>query len=264
MNAAEYANMYREEEGHWWYLGMRRIVLSILRESMLPPNPRVLDAGCGTGFAMGWLRLHYAAVVTGLDISARGLDFCRRRGEQRLIRGDVSDLPLRSGYFDLATSFDVLSHVAGEDSRLRALEELARVLEPGGYLLIRVAAHEWLRSSHDDEILTHHRYCEKELRESVASAGFTVIRSTYANTILFPAAVVWRMLKKARLAPGGSDVRPATRGTRRTNRILMSILESEAALLGRPQVRFPTGLSLFLLARKPEPKHEDRKGRKEL
>jgi SAM-dependent methyltransferase len=250
MNPAEYAHMYREEERHWWYLGMRRIVLSILQPALLPEFPRVLDAGCGTGFNLGWLRQHYGARVTGVDVSPHGLSFSRSRGEASLVRGDVSGLPFRPASFDLVTVFDVLSHVAGEEPRRRALVELMRVLTPGGSLLIRVAAHEWLRSSHDNEILTQHRYCERELREAVSMAGFSVTRSTYANAILFPAAVIWRLFKKTGLAPAGSDVRPATRGPRGINRALLEVLQWEAVLLRRPHFRFPTGLSLFVLARK--------------
>ena len=250
MNPAEYAHMYREEERHWWYLGMRSIVLSILQPALLPEPPRVLDAGCGTGFNLGWLRRQYGANVTGIDIYPDGLRFSQSRGESNLVRGDVSELPFRPESFDLVTSFDVLSHVAGEEARRRALTEFLRVLRPGGGLLIRVAAHEWLRSSHDDEILTQHRYGEKELRAAVSRAGFSLTRSTYANAILFPAAVLWRFFKKTGLAPAGSDVRPATRGPGVINRALLAALRCEAGLLRRPRFRFSTGLSLFLLAQK--------------
>ena len=250
MNPAEYAHMYREEERHWWYLGMRHIVLSILKPALVSQSPRVLDAGCGTGFNLGWLRRCYGACVTGIDFSPHGLAFSQSRGERSLVRGDASELPFRPESFDLVTAFDVLSHVSGEEPRRRALTEFLRVLKPGGNLLIRVAAHEWLRSSHDNEILTQHRYGERELCKAVSSAGFSIARSTYANTILFPVAVLWRFFKKTGLVPAGSDVRPGTRGPRGINRALLALLRCEAVLLRRPRFRFPTGLSLFLLAQK--------------
>ena len=98
-------------------------------------------------------------------------------------------------------------------------------------------------------VMANHRYGRGELGAAAASAGFRVLRLTGANTILFPVAFVWRMMKKIGLAPGGSDVRSTTRGNQGFNRVLACVLEFEAAILRRHN--FPFGLSLFLLARKP-------------
>lgn len=240
--------MYEEEDHHWWYVGMRAVVLSLLPPASLPVNPRTLDAGCGTGYNMGWFRQHYGALVTGIDCSPQGLDFCRRRGEHVLVRSDAASLPFSSSTFDLVVSFDVLTHLRDEPARAAALREFLRVLKPGGRLLLRVAAYEWLRSSHDDAVMTHHRYGRKELRDAVESSGFRPLRLTSANTLLFPPAVLWRMLKKAGLASAGSDVGSKTRGGK-LNQVMASLLKIEAAILRRGSLNF--GLSIFLLAAKP-------------
>ena len=250
MDKKEFLHMYEEEERHWWYVGMRTIVLSILPPSSLPASPLVLDAGCGAGFNMAWLRQQYNAKVIGFDYSPHGLDLCRRRGERYLARADAAALPFPD-VFDLIVSFDVLTHLKDETARSAALREFHRALKPGGRLLLRVAAYEWLRSSHDTAIMTHHRYGRKELQEAVANAGFRILRLTGANTILFPVAALWRMLKKAGLASPGSDVRENTRGSERLNRAMATILRLEAAILRRNSLNFGFGLSIFLLAVKP-------------
>ncbi|PYS72774.1 MAG: class I SAM-dependent methyltransferase, partial [Acidobacteria bacterium] len=52
MQAHHYPILYQVEETHWWYLGRRRIIQSLV-EQILPMlnnhNPRILDVGCGTG-----------------------------------------------------------------------------------------------------------------------------------------------------------------------------------------------------------------------
>jgi SAM-dependent methyltransferase len=243
--------MYEEEERHWWYVGMRAIVLALLPPDSVPANPLVLDAGCGTGYNMEWLRRQYGAAVVGFDYYAQALAFCRRRGQQALAQADAAALPFPRDFFHLVVSFDVLTQLKDESARAAALREFLRVLRPGGRLLLRVAAYESLRSSHDDVIMTHHRYGRTELRKAAEAAGFLPLRLTSANTFLFPAAVLWRMLKKAGLAPSGSDVRSSTRGNSQLNRAMTSLLEMEAALLRGGRLNFPFGLSVFLLAAKP-------------
>lgn len=250
MDEREYLHMYEEEECHWWYVGMRAIVLSLLPQAALPRDPRVLDAGCGTGFTMSWLRRHYGALVTGIDCHPTGLAFCRRRGEQSLVLGDVAALPFIGDSFDLVVSFDVLSEVRDAASRTSALAEYRRLLKPGGKLLVRVPAFEWLRTSHDTGVSTSHRYGSDELRAAVEAAGFRTERCTFANSILFPLAVIWRISKKIGLAPSGSDVRSTTRGSSWLNGLLLRILKLEAAYLRRHDFGF--GLSLFVVGTEPD------------
>ncbi len=253
MDEREYFHMYEEEERHWWYVGMRTVVLSLLPPASLPRGLRVLDAGCGTGYNMRWFRQHYGAGVTGADVSPVGLDFCRQRGEHDLVRADAASLPFSGGVFDLVVGFDVLTQLRDESARAAALKDFLRVLKPGGRMLLRVAAYERLRSSHDTVIMTYHRYGRTELLNAVVEAGFRLLRLTNANTILFPAAALWRLLKRAGLAPTGSDVRPETRGSDRLNQAMTTVLRIEAAILRRFRFGFRFGLSIFLLAAKPGP-----------
>ena len=108
--------------------------------------------------------------------------------------------------------------------------------------------YEWLRSSHDTGVSTNHRYGGAELRAAVEAAGFSPERCTFANCFLFPLAIIWRIGKKAGLAPSGSDVRSTTRGASWFNRLLLRILNLEATHLLRHDFSF--GLSLFVVAGK--------------
>jgi len=242
MDSSEYAAMYQAEESHWWYVGMRRITASILAAHVPPGNHLlILDAGCGTGGNL--LLLERYGETIGLDVSALALSLCQRRGLDRLVRGSVTSLPFSDGVFHLVTSFDVLYHSAVEDDKA-AIAEARRVLRPGGWLLIRVPAYDWLRGRHDIAVHTRHRYTTTELGHKVREAGLTVVRLTYANCILFPLALAKRLGERVMPPSRGSDVGPCPPA----NSQLTAILGLEAAWLRKHSL--PWGLSVICLARR--------------
>lgn len=93
----------------------------------------VLEVGCGTGL----LLRRFAALAreaVGVDLSPGMLAHARARGLS-VVEGDAAALPFPDGRFDAAVSFKTLPHVP--DLR-RALAEMARVVRPGGALVIEV------------------------------------------------------------------------------------------------------------------------------
>ena len=85
MEREQYEVMFQREDRHWWYSGMRRAALALLRQALRDTTaPLILDAGCGTGgttlrydttagqFIQNWQTpkaagLCYLAVVTTSD-----------------------------------------------------------------------------------------------------------------------------------------------------------------------------------------------------
>jgi len=241
VNKEEYEIMYRLEDTHWWYVGMRRIVHRVLRGHLSRQRElRILDAGCGTGGMMENLGI-YGAVV-GIDASPEAVGFCCDRGLRQLAQASVTDLPFDDASFDLVVSFDVLYHRAVLDDG-RALEEFHRVLKPNGHVLLRLPAFDWLRGRHDEAVHTRQRYRAREIDRKLAQAGFRVEKVTYANTILFPLAVAKRACEMAFRISGGSDVKPTSP---MMNRLLTGVLGVEAEVIGR--ARLPWGLSVLALA----------------
>jgi SAM-dependent methyltransferase len=240
----EYERIARLEGEHWWYLGMRAIAAALLREIALPnaqARPaRILDAGCGTGGGLAWLAEH--GTVTGVDFHPLALRHARRVSA-RVARASVEALPFRSGLFDLVTSFDVVYHLGVADDRI-AFAEMARVLRPGGWLLVRVPSHDWLRGHHDRQVHTRHRYARAELRRKLSAAGLEVRRLTGAGMSLLPAAIARRLLQSGEETESDVQTPPAA-----LNRALVGLLGAEARWVARRDL--PTGLSLVALARKP-------------
>lgn len=243
MNVEEYARMYEAEERQWWYAGMRRISAALL-DRHLPKGEsgrRILDAGCGTGNNLAHFRERGRAV--GVDLSEDALRFCRTRGVQAA-RASVLALPFGAGAFDLVTSFDVLYHRWVTDDRA-AVGELARVLAPGGLLLVRVPALKMLWGAHDEAVHSRHRYTLSEIEALLRGAGLDVLELTYANTLLFPVLALRRALDRL-TGRHGSDVSflPAP-----VESAFLGLLRAEARMVRH--VRLPIGASVLALGRKP-------------
>jgi SAM-dependent methyltransferase len=245
MNPSEYRTLYAVEDRHWWYAGMRRITLAVL-ESAYPGRTdlRILEAGSGTGAAMVYLSRFGA--VTGCDLSPLALEFCRERGLAQTAQASVTALPYPDGRFDLVTSFDVLYHQAVDDYRA-ALREFQRVLVPGGRVLLRLPAYDWLRGHHDEVIHTARRFTAPQVSASLREAGFAVERAGYANMLLFPLALAKRLLERVR-SPAGSDQSDIAPNPPWLDALLTPVLGAEAAWLRRRDL--PVGLTVLAVGRK--------------
>jgi tRNA (uracil-5-)-methyltransferase TRM9 len=109
-------------------------------ERHVPAHGCVADVGCGNGKYLGVLPANRAFVL-GSDRCAELCQIAGRRGHEALV-GDSLTLPFRDGAFDAAISIAVLHHFASVERRLRAVDELLRIVKPGGYVLVTAWAFE--------------------------------------------------------------------------------------------------------------------------
>lgn len=240
MTPAETEAMFEAEEHHWWYVGMREIVRALLAAEGLPEDARstTLDAGCGTGFNL----TGFGPRAIGVDASERALELCRARGLDNTRLASVEALPFEVETFDRVFSLDVLSDAGVRDDAL-AVRELARVLRPGGYLVVRVPALEALRRAHDRAVETRRRYTRAGLCRLLEQSGLHVLRCTYCNTLLLPLVAARAVSDRVQRGPARSDLGASPRIV---GRALATCLRLEASLLARWD--FPLGTSLVAIA----------------
>jgi SAM-dependent methyltransferase len=246
MELTEYTVMAAVEQRHWWYDGMRAITMALLDEVYAGRRDlAILDGGCGTGGNTAFLRRYGTPI--GIDLAAEALAHGSQRMPGALAQASVLELPFSDASFDLVTSFDVLYHHAVPDE-MAALSEARRVLRPGGRLLIRLPAYDFLRGKHDRAVHTRRRFTVKAARALITVGGFAVERCTYINSLLFPLPLTQRMLERAlpTLERRESDL---SMPPPPLNEALRWMLEIEAAWL-RHGGAFPAGLSILLRARK--------------
>jgi ArsR family transcriptional regulator len=140
----------------------------------------VLDVGSGDGAAAAYLAPYCRSLVC-VDISARMIDAARERlaayPHARTLVADVEELPFRASSFDSALVFHTLAYA---EHPQRALDECARVLRPGGRLVILSL------DKHDQPDVTapygerHTGFAPRTLRSLLSRAGLDVASSEVA------------------------------------------------------------------------------------
>lgn len=244
MELAEYATMAEVEERHWWYRALRAVITEAwTRHVQGGTAPALLDVGCGTGANL--LALRDRARPCGIDFSPEAVHWCRSRGLAATAVASAASLPFGPERFDVVLSCDVLCHGSLPDKEA-PLAEMARVLKPGGVLLLNLPAFQWLYSSHDRAYHTDRRFTRGEVRALLERAGLEPVRVIYWNSVLFPVAAGVRLLRRF-TKPEGSDL--AAGSAAAGGPLFDAAFALERAL--RRHVSLPFGVSVFAAARKP-------------
>lgn len=235
------------EQSHFWFQGFRRFVRPFL-EAAAEGRRDLVIADCGAGTGYNLLLLEEFGRAAGIELTPSGVTVARARGDRRMIRGDVTSLPIATASVDLATSFDVL-YCLPDAAERAALDEMRRIVKPGGRVVINVAAMPGLAGEHSELTQEVRRYTKRTLAAALTRAGFSPTRITYTNAATVPIVAAVRALQRRGLmrARGGS-ARDMQTPPAAVNRVLSGALAAEAALLRR--LDMPIGSSLLALARR--------------
>jgi SAM-dependent methyltransferase len=234
------------EQQHFWFHGFRAYVVPMIREIVGDRRDLcMVDCGCGTGYNLTTLLQPYGRAFA-FDMSPDALTRARAAGRP-LARAHMEQIPFRSDTFDLATSFDVVHSVADDRAAVR---EIARVLKPGGHLVMNVTALEVLRGDHSDVWGEQRRYTRETGTRLVEAAGLEVVRVAYLFASLVPMMLTVRMVQRVlRLVREPSGDTELTVPAAPLNGLLTGLVRAEAVVARR--LPMPFGSSLLVVARKP-------------
>ncbi len=230
-----------QQPEYWWYRARADLLRTAL-EGYVGEPARVLDVGSADGPSVGWLRGR--GNLTSMDVDPRGLG-------PGGVCGSALALPFHDESFDVVAAFDVLEHCQPEDE---AVSEFARVLAPGGHLLLSVPAYSWAWSDFDEENGHHRRYTRPRAVAAVAKSGLIVVRATYAFAAVFPIFAAERLLRRVRGRWQGrrpkapADVVDLPNVSPRAERVLMGLSGLDRKVLGSHDL--PFGSSVLVVARK--------------
>jgi ubiquinone/menaquinone biosynthesis C-methylase UbiE len=229
-----------EEHRHWWYDSTRRLLQQVLGTDARRGG-RFLDIGAGTGATGSWLAEHGSLVAC--DFMPLALELNRDRHDATgFVTADVTELPYESGSFDIVLCVTVLCHQSIPEPQL-AVDELARVVRPGGVVCLWEPGVRRLWRAHDRETHTARRFARSDLSGMLTRSGLRVERASGAYSFLVPPAAAKSLFERGESASDLDRNQGGLGGT------LGYAAKAERKLL--EHVDLPTGLTVFAVGRSP-------------
>jgi SAM-dependent methyltransferase len=245
----EYMAMALCESRMWWYSCLHKLTLQEIRKNFIGNNPRILDAGCGTGGLLSRLIENGFTQVYGFDLSPDAIEYAKRHNGINVLQLDITNFSagFPGDLFDIVISHDILCLLNNADSS-RALSQMLSVLKPGGVLLMNLPAFRAFNGTHDIAVAIKQRYSKKAVQKLVGVQA-EIKKIIYWPFLLSPAIFIIRAMQ--RLQPGIVKKQTVTSDVKMPplwlNKILYAITNFENNYFQKK----PWGSSIFIVLRKP-------------
>jgi SAM-dependent methyltransferase len=167
---------------HFW-IRRRFEVFQKLAGGLMQSSQEMADVGCGHGMLQSQVEEAYGREVTGFDLNEGGLKRNLSKSSKVCCYDVFEKNPAFEGRFELIFLWDVIEHIADEDSFLQAiLFHLAR----GGKLVVNVPAGRWAFSGYDRAAGHVRRYSHGTLFEALRRNGLEVLTWSYWGLPFLP------------------------------------------------------------------------------
>jgi SAM-dependent methyltransferase len=186
-------------KSHFIDLASRRHAISQVGKFISEASPVILDIGCSSGYLLADLKVAFPqAYVMGADVVLGPLlNLAKASPEIPLLHFDLTSCPLPDNCIDTAILLNVLEHI--EDDAL-AVQQLFRILKPGGIAVIEVPAGPGLDDIYDELLMHYRRYHLPGLRRLLSDAGFSILLQSHLGFFLYPGFFLVKRLRRRRRA----------------------------------------------------------------
>lgn len=224
-----------EQNSNWWFQGRKEIVDSILSR-YIGKNKKLQILEIGTGYGIMTEMLKKYGIVEGIEPYKDAVDYTANTLDIKIYNGTLETYKNKKKY-DVIALFDVLEHIKNDDL---AIKKIHKMLNKDGLILLTVPAYKFLWSKHDDLNAHYRRYTKTQLKNKLN--GFKIIKTSYFNTLLFPLALLDKLIISKNKKTPALNPKPLL------NTILYKTFKTERKLLN--YISFPFGVSLFVFAKK--------------
>lgn len=240
-------------EDHFIDIASRRQALDGLRFASTRKGV-VMEVGMSSGYLLPRLREAYPeGLVIGADLQPDvPTKFIAQDDSFPLLQFDVTRCPLPDACLDVAVLLNVLEHIKDDQ---KALAEVARVLKPGGIMILEVPAGPGLYDVYDAMLNHYRRYSMKGLIGAARSVGLQPLWRSHLGFLLYPGFAAVKLMNRWRFRG-----EPASKARERVAKQIASNKHHPFfTFLMRVERRLsrifylPFGIRCLLVARKPGP-----------
>ncbi len=236
MKIEQYHKMALEQNYHWWFEGRKKIINTFIKKFSIHKSSKILDIGAGTGSNINILNKYGKLEI--LEPNDVAINYLQKKNPTlKITKGKCPEDLNFKDKFDLICLFDVLEHIENDAQTINKLHYL---LNAGGRIFITVPSYKFLWTKHDEEMKHFRRYSKKQLKKLFIN-NFSLEYLTHFNTILFPAALIDRLIKKIIYLKSKNK-------NSFLNYIFYKIFSIESFLL--KFINFPFGLSMLIVVKK--------------
>ena len=214
-----------------------------------PSSATFLEIGCSSGFMLKALRIAFPhASIVGADVVREPLlALAPQIPNVPLLRFDLLKCPLPECSFDAVVMLNVLEHIQDD---CNALQQVHRILKPGGIAVIEVPAGPGLYDAYDKALRHFRRYRMSDIAEKMSAAGFSLQRKSHLGFFVYPAfAAVKR--RNQRTYADSTDPESVVRknaSESKSSRLVALAFKVEESLGN--WVRYPIGVRCLVVGRK--------------
>ena len=242
----EYTKMCSVENNHWWYKSLHCLVLKTIDKNFNTNNISILDAGCGTGGLMDYLKDNKYTNLEGFDLSneAVKLSISKRLNVWEL---NLKDYRSSEQRYDVIISNDTMYFFTLKEQKT-ILNNFYNSLKGEGIVILNLPSFDAFSGIHDKVVGIQERFNSEMIDNMIDKNKFEIIEKKYWPFLLSPIIYLVRFIQNIQIRFNKniqlkSDIDMPSKFI---NAILYKIVKFENICFSKK----PFGSSLFLVLKR--------------
>jgi SAM-dependent methyltransferase len=162
----------------------RSITVEIIRSHAKSNKVTVLEIGCSSGYLLSDVQFIDNINYIGSDIVGAPLvRLASKYPKNPFIRCDILNSPFCENSVDIVVALNVLEHI---DDDYGAVEQICKILNPGGILIIELPFNQNLYDSFDKSLFHFRRYSLDRVKNLAAKSGMKITAINYTGILIYP------------------------------------------------------------------------------